>query len=195
MVREYLKLFSGPTPWPLFPSISPPRQEVRGPAGEADVGSRRQKPPQFPFPFKDVRRKSGSTQTSMSPTKSPPRQVERGPAGEAEVGSRRTLLFRSRRLSLKWCRTWTSSAGKNLQEAFSFQSWLALHTVPSAIGDAPVWVSLAKVFKSQQSRLSTTKYCLNQAQSFLANRKMLIFLPLYSLPPHFLPPGRQAFQP
>ena len=89
MVREYLKLSSGPTPWPLFPTISPPRQEVRGPAGEADVVSRRQKPPQFPFPFKDVRRKSGSTQTSMSPTKSPPRQVERGPAGEAEVGSRR----------------------------------------------------------------------------------------------------------
>ena len=88
MVREYLKLSSGPTPWPLFPTISPPRQG-RGPAGEADVGSSRQKPPQFPFPFKDVRRKSGSTQTSKFPTKSPPRQVVRDPAGEADVGSRR----------------------------------------------------------------------------------------------------------
>ena len=48
MVREYLKLSSGPTPWPLFPTISPPRQG-RGPAGEADVGSSRQKPPPVPL--------------------------------------------------------------------------------------------------------------------------------------------------
>ena len=37
MVREYLKLSPGP-PSPML-SSEPPQQEVRGPAGEGEVGS------------------------------------------------------------------------------------------------------------------------------------------------------------